>query len=290
MKAIKIENEAQYNTAKQWAKDNGLEWRVRYWTQPIWIYILEDHITWDTLTHNTAHQHKIIPFDEFFKPPSFPFSIQCRDLHERDAAAAWLVSHGCLVNGTDNHLNGEYKESFHKSYLTLYVGKKTYFVGTDKVDDSAIPFFENVSKFSKLFKDEIKVGDWVVALNNYPHQFTEGKIYKIASFCSENYFHSARIEVQSDDSGNRNGWFKSNFRKARPDEIPQLPKINGYSGEIKGDIVKYGCAEISLAMLREMDRVMNEKYSGNRTISKIILDSGATISKVEIEQILRAAK
>ena len=288
MKVIKIENEAQYDIAKQWVEDRGIAWNIPDWPGIFWLYVGKNSVEWNRNRSRPILGYKTIPFDELFKESSeelsFPFSIQCRDLHERDAAAAWLISHGCLVHGKENHLNGEYKTNFSDTILTLHVKKNTYFTGGFPVDESNLTFFENVSKFSKLFTEEIKVGDWVVALRGEIGHFTKGKIYKVTSLCN------ARMEVQSDDSGNRNGWFKSNFRKARPDEIPQLPKINGYSGEIKGDIVKYGSAEISLAMLREMDQVMNEKYSGNRTISKIILDSGATISKVEIEQILKAAK
>ena len=288
MKAIKIENEAQYDIAKQWVEDKGIVWNIPDWSGIFWLYVGKNSVEWNRSRSRPILGYKTIPFDELFKESSkklsFPFSIQCRDLHERDAAAAWLISHGCWVHGKENHLNGEYKESFHKSYLTLYVGEKTYFAGGFSADESDLTFFENVSKFSKLFKEEIKVGDWVVALKGQIGNFTKGKIYKVVSVYGND------IRVQSDDEGIANVWGSANFRKVRPDEIPQLPKINGYSGEIKGDIVKYGCAEISLAMLRKMNRVMNEKYSGNRTISKIILDSGATISKVEIEQILKAAK
>ena len=285
-KVIKIETIEQYDTAKHWAKSKGLDWQVRDWLK-IWIYINEDCVEWDNATVDPVSGYEVTSFDDFFgEKLSFPFIIQCRDLHERDAAAAWLISHGCLVHGRENHLNGEYKELFHKDIFYLIVDNKRYFSGSGctRNPDKSFAFFENVSKFSKLFEDEIKVGDWVVALRGEIGHFTKGKIYKVMSVSGN------IIRIQSDDEGRANVWGIANFRKARPDEIPQLPKINGYNGEIKGGIVKYGSAEISLAMLRKMDYVMNGIYNGNRTISKIILDSGATISKVEIEQILKAAK
>lgn len=213
---------------------------------------------------------------------SFPLYIHTRDKSERDAAAAWLVSKGCLVHGIDKHLNGEYATYFGSTYNVLAVNNKNYFCGSELCrHSSAIPFFENVGEISKPFEDEeIKVGDWVVAEDGFKDHFTEGKVYKCRGVGEW------KIDVERDDTGDPNGWSKTKFRKAKPHEIPQLPKINGYEGELSGDVVKYGSAEISIELLESVVAV-NKTDKGNRKIKSIILDSGVVVTVDQIKEILK---
>lgn len=75
---------------------------------------------------------------------------------------------------------------------------------------------------------------------------------------------------------------------------PIAPTIHGYKGEyIKGqqgvgldDIVKFGCAELSLSMMRRTHDLMTLERVGNRTISAITLSSGVALKLDDIKAIL----
>lgn len=72
-------------------------------------------------------------------------------------------------------------------------------------------------------------------------------------------------------------------------DILQLPKINDYDGEYdEGDeFVTYGCAKISLAMLRAVLNADDDGV-GNRTITSITLsEHDVNITMGEIEQIIK---
>lgn len=69
-----------------------------------------------------------------------------------------------------------------------------------------------------------------------------------------------------------------------------LPVVNGYTmDEYKKDrlTVKFGCAEISVGFLRDVLRIMNSSYEGNRKLEKITLDSGVILSKTDVENIFK---
>lgn len=149
---------------------------------------------------------------------AFPFSIQCRDLHERDAAAAWLISHGCLVHGIEDSFNGIYNDHFMNNYLYLWVEDKETFTGrSNGVYGRNYTFYENVGKLSEFFrepKEEIQVGDWVVALHSEGYGYTRETLYKVSGFIG------GTIKTETDDRGSKtNGWGKMNFRKATDEEI-----------------------------------------------------------------------
>lgn len=59
-------------------------------------------------------------------------------------------------------------------------------------------------------------------------------------------------------------------------DIVELPKINRYMGEDKGDYLQYGCAELLKSWFDS---------SNNRSIVSMTLDSGVTINREQINQI-----
>lgn len=68
------------------------------------------------------------------------------------------------------------------------------------------------------------------------------------------------------------------------------PVINGYIGEYKNNgsgIVKFGCAQISVALLASVRESMDDKFKGNRTVESIKLNSGIEIAKSDIENIFK---
>lgn len=68
---------------------------------------------------------------------------------------------------------------------------------------------------------------------------------------------------------------------------PTPPTIHGYTGSYQrhGDVITFGCAQISLAMLSAI-RTMGQPIHGNRHITGITLDSGKTISIAQIKETL----
>lgn len=56
----------------------------------------------------------------------------------------------------------------------------------------------------------------------------------------------------------------------------ELPKINGYEGEDKGDYLQYGCAKISKKWFEETE---------NRYITSLVLNSHVRISSKQMEEI-----
>lgn len=219
---------------------------------------------------------------------SFPFSIHCRDLHERDAAAAWLVSHGCLVQGEEDHLNGKYKKNFISEMDYLIVHTAIRFGGnTAQGREESYTFYENVDKLSEAF-NTIKVGDWVVGLNSSPSGgYSEGKLYKVREISDV----TIRTELDNKNSKD-NGWGIKNFRKATEEETEakRLPTINNHQGKIIGSIIKYGCAEIDESLIEEASDLMNGAFDGNQKVVGVTLCSGVVISKEEVEQIAKACK
>lgn len=67
------------------------------------------------------------------------------------------------------------------------------------------------------------------------------------------------------------------------------PSINGYTAKYeKGErTVKFGCAKIAIELFDDAKDIMNAAYNGNRMVSKIVLDSGVTITREEVEKTLK---
>lgn len=76
---------------------------------------------------------------------------------------------------------------------------------------------------------------------------------------------------------------------ARAKPTMAAPKVNGYVMEYKkGDLIAtFGCAKISTSFIRDVSRMMAEDYKGNRKLDKIVLDSGVTLSKDDVSNIVK---
>ncbi|MCW3110532.1 MAG: hypothetical protein JWQ09_5038 [Segetibacter sp.] len=91
------------------------------------------------------------------------------------------------------------------------------------------------------------------------------------------------------------GIISKHCRLATPEEIkasqkPSLPKINGKDGVIEGEIINYNnCAKFHKSFFAKILDATNN-FEGNRTISKITLNSGVEIAIEEIKQIIEAIK
>ena len=72
-------------------------------------------------------------------------------------------------------------------------------------------------------------------------------------------------------------WFDPVYEKPKP----QLPVINTYNGEDKGDYLQYGCAKISKEWFKD---------SSNRHIISLTLNSGVTLNKDHIKAIRKYLK
>ena len=66
------------------------------------------------------------------------------------------------------------------------------------------------------------------------------------------------------------------FTPVYKSDIVELPKINGYEGEDKGDYLQYGCAKISKKWFEETE---------NRYITSLVLNSHVRISSKQMEEI-----
>jgi hypothetical protein len=68
----------------------------------------------------------------------------------------------------------------------------------------------------------------------------------------------------------------------------EAPKVNGYVMEYKKNdlVATFGCAKISISFLLDVSRMMAEDYEGNRKLDKIVLDSGVTLTKDDVKNIL----
>jgi hypothetical protein len=194
----------------------------------------------------------------------FPFTVHCRDKTEMVAMKAVFKEHGLTSDIESNEFYYEYFNVFKPRYCQCY-GKS----------DTIYPFYENAQEICELLKGgEIKEGDWVVCLNDSSGGgFVKNKVYKVIQKAGNNLYFAIT----------GNFWNIKNFRKAKPEEIPVLPKINGYEGELLEKTVKYGCAEIDIHLLNNM--VID--YRGNRNISQVVLDSGVTITHKDAENILK---
>ena len=232
-------------------------------------------------------EERFTPIEEEELKLNIPFMISCRDKYERDAAASFLLSHGCLVHGKENNLDGIYKKLF-GNCQTLNVKSPTYFTGKFVEHKSAIPFYENAKEITDILnrKDEIKKGDWVVCEVDCREQYTKGKLYKVKDLIC----YGDRLLTEIDDRGsNTNGWEIANFRKATSDECPNLPKINGYEGtiDLNAGVVKYGCAELDFKLIENMYNLWYTEYKGNRKVNGVSLklNSGVKITYEEVEQL-----
>jgi hypothetical protein len=68
----------------------------------------------------------------------------------------------------------------------------------------------------------------------------------------------------------------------------EAPVINNYTMEYKkgNDIVTFGCANISILMLRDVFNAMTKTRVGNRGFDRIVLNSGVTLTEKNIKDIL----
>ncbi len=71
---------------------------------------------------------------------------------------------------------------------------------------------------------------------------------------------------------------------------PTAPKIHGYEATVDKDYVIFGCAKISRMMLEEVRKVIEPNWCGNRKIDSVTLDSGKTLTKAQIAEILDYVK
>ncbi len=87
-------------------------------------------------------------------------------------------------------------------------------------------------------------------------------------------------------------WRPATNIPAPPKPLLIAPKVNGYEMTyVKGNedvstTVKFGCAEISLSMLRFANTLMTTNRPGNRTVQSVTLSSGVTLDKGAIKTIL----
>ena len=69
-----------------------------------------------------------------------------------------------------------------------------------------------------------------------------------------------------------------------------LPVVNNYTmSEYKSGhtSVVFGCAHISIRLLRGVLKLMEEEFTGNRQLDKIVLNSGVTLTKDDVKNILK---
>lgn len=138
---------------------------------------------------------------------------------------------------------------------------------------------EAVIYAKEFFRKEpkFKIGDYIVAVGSTE----EHKVRKITAFKIEGDMF--RWEEMGCPSKGEfpHAWNLSDVRHATAEEIeeynhPKLPVINGYTGEDKGDTLKYGCAELSKKWFTK---------TANRSIKSMVLSSGVEINAEQIEKI-----
>jgi len=120
----------------------------------------------------------------------------------------------------------------------------------------------------------------------------QGKYINNDSWCFQSY--DRHIVPASDEEIDWLNYCMTINKYVSIDEFREganLPKINGYDGEFdvdNKDLVIYGCARISIKMLKKLLKSSLHQYSGNRTVSGIIISSSVIISIEEIQQIIAA--
>ncbi len=70
--------------------------------------------------------------------------------------------------------------------------------------------------------------------------------------------------------------------------MPTPPKVNGYEGAYTkgGSTIKFGCAEIDVTMMREIDLLWSRQRAGNRSAITLGLSSGVVLSRADVKAIL----
>ena len=260
--------------------DRGL---IVEFSKPFTGTVIDPGITSIEVGHFSAHWTE----DKFTEliDLEFPFMIEHKSIHERDAAAAWLISKGCLVHGKQDHLNGVYKKYF-DPFTVIVVESPNSFSGDSKDSGSIHPtttFFEDIDIINKALETEvIKKGDWVVAVNSVNDSYIKGNTYQVRDLDAKTI-----LTVKDSKGRAHNGWQRSNFRKAKEHEIPKLPIINNYEGKIEGDDVVYGCARIGVDMIKKLHDVMDREQLERRRVVSVKLNSGVEITKEQIDQIAK---
>jgi hypothetical protein len=226
------------------------------------------------------------------KKLTFPYSINCADVEDRDTVIAFLITRGCFPHGNSNNPEDEL-DQFTDEYLYILVKSSTSFNGHQTKPAGGINFYRSITRIKNSLVKVIGEGDWVVALDTYvtlegKPQFTEDELYKVKKIKE-----TGMLMTELDESGSTvNGWNKSNFRIATKKEIEdhhKLPMISNYVGSIDGDRIKYGCAEFFADDFIEMAKLFENKFS-NRTLEYISLTNGVKISRLKILQVVEKIK
>lgn len=227
----------------------------------------------------------------------------------------WLITDSCMWNADstwyflDDKYVGETCTTWHSKKSDLYRRHGTLHVRRKVTDPIALLTQERDAARAKLeaaeaaLKEatEIKIGDWVISLEDNSFGLTKGKLYQVAKMTPYSSG-SVHFSLPNDGAqGKSGGWSSDRFRRAKatPTEIeahlkahppvPPLPKLHGHDGVYSkdDDVVTYGCAVIYLAHLRHLFNLsVFGKIGTTRTIAAIVSNKGETVTLDEIRSIL----
>jgi len=148
--------------------------------------------------------------------------------------------------------------------------------------------------FDPIYKEEFKVGDWVVVINdgfNIHGQIKNGDIKKITSRDKVNNLYDWGVSFSDGSNGGHNRSIYECLRKATPEEIKlaqePLITINDYKGEFFDEYILFGCAKISKDLILSINTLMSIEESDRypyKPLNSIIIGKG-TFTKEQIKEI-----
>lgn len=138
-------------------------------------------------------------------------------------------------------------------------------------------------------EEEIKVGDWVVALENCGGAYHKDGLYLVKK--SNSGLKGYVCTVADDYGSTTNAWGKHKFRKATPAEISaHLARVEAekkvtvhssdggnYTAEYRRGYVQFGCAQISNDILRDVAQFVEDHRDvrlGNRRVESVLIGRG----------------
>lgn len=230
-----------------------------------------------------AYDYTEITFEQFKK-----YILKTKEMEEREIIG-YKLKEDCK----------QYKEAIKKLGSVALIESEIEYL-TIKQNNQTIPRLKESGVldlwFEPVYKEEFKIGDYILLYDLEKSEFN-GDIVKITSISPDKYHEKWIGHTPGSFSGGGFGYlpFKSNFRKATPEEVeeatkPKFPQIeiNGYKGEFENNYVKFGCAKIDKSIFINLNNLTNTEFAfninSNKFIESITIGKG-TFSKEQIKEI-----
>ena len=295
--AIRI-NKENREILKKWAGK-----RAYYcgWYENQWLYYLgkeNREFSWNTNEKPEIHYPEYQYFKEIILEEFKKHILKEEIMEEKKIIGYKLVKpeYHDAVKKITGYINWDYvnlKDEKGKHYISV------------KFDTECYKSLRNAGVldlwFEPVFEEELKVDDWVYFIKSFDSA-PRGHLAKITRVTEDSVYQGAKW-IGYNPKVRNGGAFRWNgngyklgidFRKATKEEIeeynrPKLPIINGYSGRMEGDYIRYGsnCAKFHKNFFLNLYKVWIEKdWSQTRDIMSIKLDSGVELTIDQIKQIV----